>query len=449
MRALGRCGVLYRPHSLGPHRILYRTLHANRRLGPALPGPASSCSAEAPCILRRNGNTPVAVTTAHRRNFSASGWQNGKRAKAPKPPHYKWASSVVSDDVYDVYSALESHILDSGRFESERFPVTSATPDSGAKKGAKKGVPRTRDPHNPENQSPPSPDPDDLEPRSTYDALVIDCEMTSSPAASYCAASCGRRAPVTDWRRGITGFNKPMMMEAVKKGKTLPGWEKVRERIFDVTTSETIFIGHALANDLRVLRIATDRVVDSMMMMSRAVYGDEGKPLRNWGLKAACQELLDVAVQKTRGPHRPIEDVFGTRELVLHCVRNPEKLAEWGARTRAGIAAAAEKERMIQEQKMEKRKRKKAEKENRTPEERAELAAKRAKVMEEKRLARTEKEEAKYQLKLLKRARKRERRAISKERKELELARKKERRELAKQKEAQKLAGQEEEQEKS
>ncbi|GAW14425.1 hypothetical protein ANO14919_038270 [Xylariales sp. No.14919] len=398
---------------------------------------------------------------AHRRNFSASGWQNGKRAKAPKPPHYKWASSVVSDDVYDVYSALESHILDSGRFESERFPVASATPDSGAKKGAKKGVPRTRNPHNPENQSPPSPDPDDPEPRSTYDALVIDCEMVASKGSEQDVVSVAvidfftgsivlrsivrPTGPVTDWRRGITGFNKPMMMEAVKKGKTLPGWEKVREKIFDVTTSETIFIGHALANDLRVLRIATDRVVDSMMMLSRAVYGDEGKPLRNWGLKAACQELLDVAVQKTRGPHRPIEDAFGTRELVLHCVRNPEKLAAWGARTRAGIAAAAEKERMIQEKKIEKKKRKKAERENRTPEERAEFAAKKAKAMEEKRLARTEKEEAKFQLKILKRARKRERRAINKQRKEQELARKKERRELAKQKEAQKLPKQEEE----
>ncbi|KAH8166891.1 hypothetical protein CIB48_g1330 [Xylaria polymorpha] len=122
---------------------------------------------------------------------------------------------------------------------------------------------------------------------------------------------------VTDWRREYTGLTKDRMQEAIKKRKVLSGWREAREKIFNVSTCETIFIGHALGNDLRVLRIATNRVVDSMMMMSRAVFGDISKFPRNWGLKNASRELLGVDVQKPRTPHNALEDALATRELVL------------------------------------------------------------------------------------------------------------------------------------
>lgn len=425
---------LYRSHSLSFRRILYRTRHANLRLGPALYGPTPS--GPTPCIVYQNGSKVVTVTTAHCRHFSAGGWhnaKNSKRKKAPSvPPNpqklrrpFKWATRTVSHDVYD---ALESHILDSSRRATDRFPIAPATLDS----DTQKGLPDTLNPHNPEHQTPPSPpDPDDPHPRKTYDALAIDCEMVfmkgreqglvSIAVVDFFTGDIVLRSlvrptnTVTDWRREITGINRQKLAHASRKGKVLSGgWREVREKIFNVTTSKTIFIGHALANDLRVLRIATDRVIDSMVMISRAVFGDAKTFPRNWSLKTACRELLGVDVQKTINPHSPIEDAFATRELVLQFVLNPEKLAEWGARTRANLAQIVQKEQTKEEERIERKKLRKAEKKNKSPEQLVEDAAKQAKVKEEKRKAKKEKQKikaerrkAKAERRALKRARRR------------------------------------------
>ncbi|KAI1313126.1 ribonuclease H-like domain-containing protein [Xylaria venustula] len=362
-------------------RVLNRTLCASRRLRPALSRFTLSDGIEAPCIAYQNGNTVVTVITAHRRHLFATGRHNkknktpsGRPPKRPpkRPRRYKWASRTVSHDVYDV---LESHILDSTRRKSERFPVALETVDS---PNLRQGLPDTLNPHNPEHETPPPPDPDNPYPHKTYDALVIDCEMVSMKGREQGLLSIAvldfftgdivlhslvrPAGPVTDWRRDVTGFNKQKLLDAARKGKVLSGWREVRERIFDVTTCETIFIGHALANDLRVLRIATDRVVDSMAMISRAVFEDIEKFPRNWGLNTACRELLDVTVQKRHSPHNPVEDALATRELVLQFVQNPDKLAEWAARTRANIAQIAQKEQAKQEAKIERKKLRQAKK---------------------------------------------------------------------------------------
>ncbi|KAI0858467.1 ribonuclease H-like domain-containing protein [Xylaria cubensis] len=381
-----------RSHSLGLHRILYRTRHANRWLGPALSDP-TPCTGR--IVYQNRSTVPVTVTAAHHhRQFSAGGWHNGKakgkgKAKAPKPPkppihtaRFKWATRKVSDDVYDL---LESHILDSSRQASERFPVNPAALDSDILE--EEDIPDTLeeeeedlpDTHNLEHQTPPfPPDPDLDSPRKTHAAVVIDCEMVrmrgreqglvNIAVIDFFTGDIVLRSlvrptgPVTDWRKGVTGLNKKILIEASQKGKVLPGWGEAREKIFDVTTCETIFIGHALANDLRVLRIATDRVVDSMVMMSRAVFGDVKKFPRDWGLKTACKELLDVAVQKKHGLHDPLEDALAARELVLRCLLNPDKLSQWAASKRADVARKAK----IEERKMEKKKeRRKLKTENR------------------------------------------------------------------------------------
>ncbi|KAI3329981.1 ribonuclease H-like domain-containing protein [Ustulina deusta] len=385
------------PHSLGLHRILYRTLYANHRLRPALSGPAPSCSVGVPCILHQNGNTAVTVTTARQRHFSTG----------PKSAHrYRWASRAVSDDVYD---RLESHILDSTRRASQRFPVMPPRPDS----DAWTGIPDTLNSHHTEYRTPPSrpdPDPDDPRPRKTYAALAIDCEMVrmrggeeglvSIAVVDFFTGDVVLRSlvqppgPVTDWRTDVTRVDKAKLNKASRKGKVLSGWLKVRKKIFDMATCQTIFIGHALANDLRVLRIATDRVVDSMAMMSRAVFGDMEKIPRNWSLRTACRELLDVDVQEKGRPHNPLEDALATRELVLRSVVNPEKLAEWAAQARAIQMRIAQKEHEKLERKqarqkarLERRKLKEAEKKNKSPEQRVQEAAERARVMEERRCA--------------------------------------------------------------
>ncbi|KAI8953884.1 hypothetical protein F4801DRAFT_597064 [Xylaria longipes] len=190
-------------------------------------------------------------------------------------------------------------------------------------------------------------------------------------------------------------------------------YDVLESHILDVTTCETIFIWHALANDLRVLRITTDRVIDSMAMMSRAVFGDAKKFPRNCGLKTACQELLDVTVQKKHGLHDPLEDTLATRELVLQFVLNPEKLAECGARTRANLARIVQKEQAKQEAKIEKKKCREAEKAEKSPEQLVQEAAERPRGMEERQRAKTEEREAEIQRRKLRRAEKREKREKS------------------------------------
>ncbi|KAI0442021.1 ribonuclease H-like domain-containing protein [Xylaria telfairii] len=410
MRALGRCGGVY------------RTLYANRRLGPALFGLTPGCSLGVPYTSYQNDNTAVKVTAAHHRHFSASAWHNSggrkktKRAKASRGPkrkiprRYQWASRKVSEDVYDV---LESHIPDSARLASENFPV-----------------PDTVDLSDDEYEMPPDPDDIDDPYPPRYKALAIDCEMVAMRHREQGLLSIGvvdfftgkvvlrslvrPSGGVTDWRREFTGMSKPRLKEAIKKRKVLSGWDEVRERIFGVTTSETIFIGHALANDLRVLRIATDRVVDSMIMTSHAVFGDVDKFPRNWSLKNACRELLDVEVQKKRIPHSPLEDAYATRELVLQCVLNPEKLAEWGRRIRTNMEQIVQKKRDKEKEKMEKKRLRKAEKANRSPEQIAQEAAERKRKQQERQEAKAALEEAKAErrkhMRQLKQAKKREKR---------------------------------------
>ncbi|KAI0483754.1 ribonuclease H-like domain-containing protein [Xylaria cf. heliscus] len=475
MRALGRCGDLYRPQSLAFRGILHRTLHANRRLGPALSGPAPSGGSievpytpsiqriqripripRIPRIVYQNGNTVATVTTAHQRYFSTTGHSQKKARIIQRQKNvrlYKWATKSVPEDLYE---ALESHILSSSRRVIERFPVAPEDLDPDPDPKAKKGVPETLDPHNPDHEAPPDlMDPMDLEDfddpdkpppkkKKTYAAVVIDCEMVAMRGgeqgllkiavidffSGYIILRSLVRPEhaVTDWRREVTGFKKEMLREAIKKGKVLSGWPKVRDMIFDVTTRDTIFVGHALANDLRVLRIATDRVVDSMLLMSIARYGDTKAFPRNWGLKSACKELLNIEVQKTKGPHNPLEDAFASRELVIHALQNPEKLEAWAKRTRQNEAQVIEKERAIEKAKAEKKlireakkAKAKAEKAAMTPEERAERAAERERLAEEKRKAKAAKKaEEQLRLRLRKaetRRRKAERLEATKERK--------------------------------
>ncbi|KAI1420315.1 ribonuclease H-like domain-containing protein [Xylaria sp. FL1777] len=424
------------PRSLGLRTTLHRTLYANHRPGPALSRPAPSCSLEPPRILHQNGNTAVTVTTAHHRRF-ASKW--GPKGKQPqkKPAHpYKWASPPVSNEVY---SLLESQILDSTLFASERFPAMPAILDSDPKRRiAKAHIAKTLNPHNSENETPPDDD-DESPPRTTYDALAIDCEMVAMAGGEQGLVNIAvvdfftgkvvlrslvrPGGPVTDWRKGVTRLNKAMLNEAAKKGKVIGGWEKVRQRIFSVSNSKTIFIGHALANDLRVLRIATDRVVDSMMMMSRAVYGDMAKFPRNWGLKTACDELLGVTVQKTSGPHNPLEDALATREIVLLSVLNPHKLTEWGAHARAGLAHIAQKERDKADKKKEKhlarlerKKQKKAENARKSPQQRAEEATERQKKIAERQRKKAAEREARIQKRRLAKIYSKVKRQLKKER---------------------------------
>ncbi|KAI0198011.1 hypothetical protein F4808DRAFT_270960 [Astrocystis sublimbata] len=346
--------------ALALHRILARTAHATGGRGPALVsplGPAPSCSVDRPWISHPNGDAAVTLPTAHRRHFSATAPQgkkfiwNPKKERKEKPPirrPYTWMLPPLNTEDGDlVHDRLKHHILDRSRRVAQDFPVAPETPESEA--GAEADTPNALDPNRDEFRKPPSlDDPGYSHNGKLWDAVVIDCQTVTMEGGEPGLLKIGAidlftgevvlnnlvqpSAPVTDWRKAVTGFNKAMFNNAVKQGKVLKGWREVREKLFEVTTVNTIYVGHNLGPNLALLRIWPDRIIDSMLVLARAVFGDEKEKWPHWtDLQLECLAVMDLKVHRTRGPRVPIEDAFAMRELVLHCVRNPEMLQEWAA----------------------------------------------------------------------------------------------------------------------
>ncbi|KAI0503255.1 ribonuclease H-like domain-containing protein [Xylaria bambusicola] len=422
MRVLARCGLGLRGIL---HTKLQGSLHTNRRPSHAFSSSASNRSIEEPRLSFQKVPAPVTELVRKTPRRTPATKSSGRRHKKTwnhehRPPsRFRWASKETPDYIRDhLYSVLESYVLNSERLASEHFPALPTTVDSDALEGDSD----TPDPYDTTVKTPcVHLDAD----HKTYDAIVIDCEMVTLRGGQQGLSSVvvldfftgkilmrGLVKPtgiVTDWRRGVTGINKAKMAEAVKKGKAFANWAVVRKKIFNVTNPETIFIGHALSNDYRVLHMATNRVVDSMTLLSHAVFGDAKTFPRTWSLKSACKELLQLTVQKTRGAHDPLEDALATRELVLKFVQDPKKLTEFGENIRANMARIVQKEQEKEAAKIRKRELRKAERAKKSSEQLLQEAAEKARKKEEKRKEKAAKKAALLQQKTLKRAQKRER----------------------------------------
>ncbi|KAI1258729.1 ribonuclease H-like domain-containing protein [Xylariaceae sp. FL1019] len=194
--------------------------------------------------------------------------------------------------------------------------------------------------------------------RIKYHALVIDCEMvtTRGPPSNpnindlisiaivdfisgnvvlHCLVQ--PTAYVTNWNFRYTGV-KPAILKAAKDDpnqQVLRGWPAARAKIFEFADENTLFLGHALDNDLRILRICTDKVVDSAALTAHAAFGKDGDgPNRTWSLKGLCKELLGIEIQNKKSSHDCLEDAFATRELIIWCLTQPEKLKAWGEKSK-------------------------------------------------------------------------------------------------------------------
>lgn len=158
---------------------------------------------------------------------------------------------------------------------------------------------------------------------------------------------------VVDWRTRYSGVTAAAMTTAITQGKTLNGWKGARDALWEHIDAETILVGHALQHDLDVLRTIHTRVVDSSILTKMAAG-----PMcaRLWSLKALCDELLQIDVQNQgRRGHDCLEDALAAREVVLWCMRNPQKLKMWGS-------LVEEDERRKKEEREKARDRKKEEK---------------------------------------------------------------------------------------
>ncbi|KAI1385965.1 ribonuclease H-like protein [Hypoxylon trugodes] len=209
-------------------------------------------------------------------------------------------------------------------------------------------------------------------------AIAIDCEMVGlskgrDELAQICAIDVitGEvlmdtlvfpTETVQDWRTKYSGVTRVKMTEAQVSGKILYGWPKAREELFRHADENTILLGHALNNDLKVLHIIHKRVVDSGIVAAEAVFGKE-KVLRRWRLKKLCQEFLGANIQASKKGHDCVEDTFAAREVVLWCFKEPEKLKAWASKTLTQYEADKKKREDKQKEKAKKKEedRKKAE----------------------------------------------------------------------------------------
>ena len=202
-------------------------------------------------------------------------------------------------------------------------------------------------------------------------AVALDCEMVGigngrSEAVQVCAVDflTGEvlidtyvipNERVYDWRTRVSGVSRGLLMDMKQRGRTLDGWEEAREMLWNYIDDDTVLIGQALSNDLDVLRMMHLQIVDSAILTKNEVELNCG---RTWGLKVLCKKFLGIDIQTGKGGHVCLEDTFAVREIVLWCLRHPDRLKAWALEEREILKK--EREAREAKRKLEKEKEKKA-----------------------------------------------------------------------------------------
>jgi hypothetical protein len=117
------------------------------------------------------------------------------------------------------------------------------------------------------------------------------------------------------------------MAEAIKKGTTLDGWMEARSKLLELIDAETVLVGHALVNDLDILRVVHTRVVDSAILTRNALGRFKGI---QFPLQSLAKSLQEITTQNNkRERHIVLWNVMTARELVIWSVKNPAALRAW------------------------------------------------------------------------------------------------------------------------
>lgn len=69
------------------------------------------------------------------------------------------------------------------------------------------------------------------------------------------------------------------MYRAQVQNRFLGGWQAARAELFKYVTDATIPVGHSLKYDLDPLHIQHDKIADSVILTSDAVYGNKCKAM--------------------------------------------------------------------------------------------------------------------------------------------------------------------------
>jgi hypothetical protein len=176
-------------------------------------------------------------------------------------------------------------------------------------------------------------------------AVAVDCEMVIvyNPSTRETQAEIGRLSAVdvltgealvdalvdpmhtvSNWRRRISGLSNEALRTAKDAGTQLRGWRGARRALWRHINDKTILVGHALNNDLRLLRMRHDKVVDTHILTRTAMATDLA---RNWSLQKLSLSFLRRIIQD--GPHCSTEDALAAAHIVRVIVSNPGLLELW------------------------------------------------------------------------------------------------------------------------
>ncbi|KAI6754802.1 hypothetical protein HG530_012554 [Fusarium avenaceum] len=188
-----------------------------------------------------------------------------------------------------------------------------------------------------------SPESDPL--ASKRKVIVLDCEMAYSDrdtdeAVSICVVDfftgevlmnklVKPHEVIVDHRSRTHGITWRRLYKAWRQDQTLNGWKETRKELFTHIDSNTVIIGHAVHNDLKVLRVCHTTVLDTMILSNNAVSGSERLSRRNWSLQSLCEELFGLHIRASSKKHNALEDTMAAREIALYCICHPERLQEW------------------------------------------------------------------------------------------------------------------------
>ncbi|KAK3346927.1 exonuclease, partial [Lasiosphaeria hispida] len=132
---------------------------------------------------------------------------------------------------------------------------------------------------------------------------------------------------VTDYRTEFSGISRRTMCEAERNGNLVYGWQAARDALLEFVDVDTILVGHALHNDLKVLRLVHSKIVDSSVLTTEAAW-KELRMRRRWGLKRLAMEFVGRDIQEGRG-HCSLEDARAAKDVVLACAADPLGMEYW------------------------------------------------------------------------------------------------------------------------
>ncbi|KAE8356262.1 ribonuclease H-like domain-containing protein [Aspergillus coremiiformis] len=181
-------------------------------------------------------------------------------------------------------------------------------------------------------------------------AVAIDCEMVRvagkmTEVVQVCAVdvltgeilvdkAVVPTRPVIDWCTRWSGMTHRRLEDMKRQGKAVNGGSEALAEVLKFVDGDTIVVGHALDNDLRALAMHHSKVLDTAIITRDAVTEEMvgAGCQRTWKLKTLCQDFLDKDIQQSSSGHDCVEDTLATREVLLWCVRNPDKLKAWAAK---------------------------------------------------------------------------------------------------------------------